>query len=97
MILDTGNFLATSTLKQLLVVVIINIGMFTIFIGHTPKIQKHIKNERNDIIIFAKLSALTGFCWIFGFVYRWTDIQLFSYLFIIFNASQGLFIFFLRN
>ena len=58
-----------------------------------PKIQKDIRHERNDIVIFAKLSSLTGFCWIFGFVYSWTDIQTFSYLFIVFNASQGVFIF----
>ena len=58
-----------------------------------PKIQKDIRHERNDIVIFAKLSSLTGFCWIFGFVYSWTNVQAFSYLFIVFNASQGVFIF----
>ena len=58
-----------------------------------PKLQKDIKHERNDIVIFAKLSSLTGLCWTFGFVYSWTDIQAFSYLFIVLNASQGVFIF----
>ena len=59
-----------------------------------PKIQNDIRHERNDIVIFAKLSSLTGFCWIFGFVYSWTNVQAFSYLFIVFNASQGVFIFY---
>ena len=75
---------------------ITNMAMFVSFICKIikmPKLQKDVKNERNDIIIFAKLSTLTGFCWIFGFFYRWTDIQTFSYLFIILNGSQGVLIF----
>ena len=58
-----------------------------------PKIQKDVRHERNETVIFAKLSSLTGFCWIFGFVYSWTGILAFSYLFIVLNASQGIFIF----
>ena len=62
-------------------------------IVNMPKLQKDVKRERNDIMIFAKLSTLTGLCWIFGFIYLLVDIQLFSYLFIILNASQGVFLF----
>ena len=53
-------------------VVITNLFMFIIFICKvikTPKIRRNVKHERNDIVIFAKLSTLTGFCWAFGFVY----------------------------
>ena len=77
-------------------VVITNLVMFIICICKvikTPKIRRNVKHERNDIIIFAKLSTLTGLCWVFGFVYILTDIEAFSYLFIISNASQGIFIF----
>ena len=62
-------------------------------IVNMPKLQKDVKHERNDMMIFAKLSTLTGLCWIFGFIYLLVDIQLFSYLFIILNASQGVFLF----
>ena len=77
-------------------VIITNLFMFIIFICKvikTPKIRRNVKHERNHMVIFAKLSTLTGFCWVFGFVYILTDIQAFSYLFIILNASQGVFIF----
>ena len=77
-------------------VIIINIILFCSVVRkiiNMPKIKKDIRHERNDVVIFAKLSSLTGLCWIFGFVYSWTDIQTFSYLFIVLNASQGVFIF----
>ena len=77
-------------------VIIINMVLFCSVVRkiiNMPKIKKDIRHERNDVVIFAKLSSLTGCCWIFGFVYSWTDIQIFSYLFIVLNASQGVFIF----
>ena len=77
-------------------VIITNLMMFAFFIYKiktAPVVKKDVKNERNDIIIFAKLSTLTGFTWIFGFIYSWTDIELFSYLFIILNATQGVLLF----
>ena len=78
-------------------VIVANFIMFLIFvikIKRTPVIKKDVKNERNDMIVFAKLSSLTGFSWIFGFIYSWTDIEVFSYLFIVLNALQGVFLFF---
>ena len=77
-------------------VIVTNFIMFLFFvikIKRTPVIKKDVKNERNDMIVFAKLSSLTGFTWIFGFIYSWTDIEVFSYLFIVLNASQGVFLF----
>ena len=77
-------------------VIITNLIMFLIFIvkvKRAPTVNKDVKNERNDIIIFAKLSSLTGFTWIFGFIYSWTDLEVFSCLFIVLNASQGVFLF----
>ena len=78
------------------IVIISNFIMFAFFIYKiktAPSVSKDVKNERNDIIIFAKLSTLTGFTWIFGFIYSWTDVEVFSYLFIILNATQGVFLF----
>lgn len=45
------------------------------------------------LIIYIKITCITGITWIFGFVYQWTLIDLLSYIFIFLNASQGLFIF----
>lgn len=76
-------------------VVLANLFMFlfvVIKIKRQPSIQKNVQNERNNIIIFAKLSTITGIGWLFGFLQSWTDIQTFSYIFIIFNAGQGVFI-----
>lgn len=79
------------------IIVLSNIFMFifVIFkIKRTPVVQKSVQNERNDIIIFAKLSSITGATWTFGFLYIWTDLTVMSYLFILMNASQGVFIMF---
>ena len=77
------------------IVVIVNISMFTaivIKLKRAPTVNKNVKNERNYFIVFAKLSTITGATWLFGFVYMWTGITAFSFLFIILNGSQGLFI-----
>ena len=79
----------------LAIVIISNLGMLVaviVKIKQTSSVSKNVQNERNDIIIFAKLSTITGGTWIFGFIYLWTDIKLFSYVFIVLNASQGLFL-----
>ncbi|XP_045197494.2 uncharacterized protein LOC123552138 [Mercenaria mercenaria] len=78
-------------------VVISNLSMFTfviIKIKRTPSVQKNVQNERNDLIVFAKLSTITGATWVFGFLYMWTSSTALSYMFIVLNASQGLFIMF---
>ena len=80
----------------LTVVIVANLLMFlwTVYqLLRMPEIQKDVKNKRNDVIIFAKLSTLTGFSWIFGFIFSWTGVKVFSYLFIVLNASQGVFLF----
>ena len=78
------------------VVVVANLLMFLWTVCQLlrmPEIQKDVKNKRNDVIIFAKLSTLTGFTWIFGFIFSWTGVKVFSYFFIVLNASQGVFLF----
>ncbi|WAQ97231.1 hypothetical protein MAR_029921 [Mya arenaria] len=63
-------------------------------IKRSPSVQKNVKNERSDLEIFVKLSPITGMTWIFGLINSFTQISFFSYLFIVLNASQGVFLFF---
>lgn len=76
-------------------VVVCNLCLFTgviIKIKRSPSVHRHVKHERNDLIVFAKLSTITGATWIFGFLYTWTNVTAMSYLFIILNGGQGVFI-----
>ncbi|XP_060583357.1 uncharacterized protein LOC132739620 [Ruditapes philippinarum] len=76
-------------------VILMNIAMFCVVVY---KIQKHPMlassnpKERQNITVFAKLSTITGMTWIFGFIYTFTQIETFAFIFIILNAGQGLFI-----
>ena len=77
------------------IVVVSNMCLFIRFIykiRKLPDLKKDIKNERNYILVFAKLSTLTGITWVFGYIYVWSRVKVFSYLFIILNASQGIFL-----
>ena len=77
------------------VIILNNFTMFLyviIKVSRLPEVKKNTKHERRNIIIFAKLSTLTGLTWIFAYIYQWTGVKAFAYLFIVANASQGLFI-----
>ena len=77
------------------IVILCNLVMFVyviIKVSTLPDVKKNTKHERRNVIIFAKLSTLTGLTWVFAYIYQWTGIEAFAYLFIIANASQGLFI-----
>ena len=79
------------------VVIICNFLMFLyviIKVSRLPDVKKNTKHERKNIIIFAKLSTLTGLTWAFAYIYQWTEVKAFAYLFIVANASQDLFIMF---
>ncbi|KAL5008185.1 hypothetical protein ScPMuIL_013766 [Solemya velum] len=76
-------------------VVISNIVMFFVVIWSIhgmPEVQKNAKNERNNLVIYIKLSTVTGAAWIFGFVYQWTGSTALVYIFIVLNCCQGIFI-----
>ncbi|KAH3789055.1 hypothetical protein DPMN_167222 [Dreissena polymorpha] len=78
-------------------VIITNALMFVkvvINIRRSQNIKRHVANDRNEIGIFVKLSTLTGFTWVFGLVDSITNLTPFAYIFIILNASQGVFLFF---
>ena len=61
-------------------------------ISHAIKIKGNKSSERNNVVIYMKMSTLTGFCWIFGFLGILTKAKVFEILFILTNASQGLFL-----
>ena len=47
-------------------------------------------SDRNNILIYLKMSTLTGVCWLFGFLRILSSSDVFEVLFILANASQGL-------
>ena len=61
-------------------------------ISRTPKPHGTKSVDRNNALIYIKMSTLTGMCWIFGFLRLWTEIEIFELLFVLTNASQGLFL-----
>lgn len=76
-------------------VLVANVAMFVFVIVKVmrmPDMAASSNHERNNIIIFVKLSTITGLTWVFGFLYQFTEIILFGYAYIIFNAGQGVFI-----
>ena len=50
------------------------------------------KKEKSFLLIYARLSSLTGITWIVGYLQLLLSHEVFEYLFILFNASQGIFI-----
>ncbi|KAL5008158.1 hypothetical protein ScPMuIL_013739 [Solemya velum] len=76
-------------------VVIANIIMFLVVvyrIHSLPSVKKHSVQERNNFLIYVKLSTLTGVSWMFEFIYQWTGITVFQYLSIVTSCGQGVFI-----
>ncbi|XP_069127595.1 uncharacterized protein [Argopecten irradians] len=49
--------------------------------------------DQISIIVYMKLSCLTGASWIFGLLFTWIKLDLFGYIFVILTAGQGFFIF----
>ena len=77
-------------------IVVVNLGHYIAVIikmWRLPTVTSETKHTRNFFAIYAKLSTLTGITWVFGFVYVFTGVTALEYIFIIFNASQGVFIF----
>ena len=61
-------------------------------ISQTPRPDGSKSADRSNVVIYIKMSTLTGSCWIFGFLRILTELDVFEILFILANASQGLFI-----
>ena len=62
-------------------------------IERLPDVNSDNMTNRSTFNVYIKLTCLTGATWVFGFLYQWTLIHGLSYIFIVLNASQGLFIF----
>lgn len=76
-------------------VVLFNALMFVgvvISLQRRPNLQQRKDRNRQDFIIFVKLTSITGVSWVFGFLYEWLGIKVFSYLFIVLTGSQGLYL-----
>ena len=75
--------------------VIVNIILFTYVVVHINQTKRPgltLNYERNYFSIYARLSTLTGLTWLFGYIHILLKHEVTEYLFIIFNASQGVFI-----
>lgn len=78
------------------VAIVSNLIMFVyviIALKRLPKVRRNIKHDRNDLIVFTKLSSLTGVTWLFGFLYSWTGMIAFLYIFTVLNSTMGVFLF----
>ena len=59
-------------------------------VSKVPKMKRAQMRDRNNILIYLKMSTLTGVCWLFGFLRILSSSDVFEVLFILANASQGL-------
>ncbi|GFO37518.1 adhesion G-protein coupled receptor g6 [Plakobranchus ocellatus] len=75
--------------------VLVNIGMYiftTIKLQFTSNIASN-KTNRNNVLLYSKLSVVTGATWLFGFIFSWTQILFFAYAFTLTLPLLGLFLF----
>ena len=79
------------------IVIVVNVGLFLNvlhILSNRPAVESSNKKEPNNLKIYTKLSTLTGVTWIFGFIFQFTKLVLFDYLFIVLSGGQGCFVFF---
>ena len=88
--------LHTITFKlPLAVTLTINVCLFAYVVSMIRKsiVSKKVLNqERNYFAIYTRLSTLTGLTWMFGYLYIFIEHEIIEYVFIILNASQGVFV-----
>lgn len=78
------------------IIILVNISLFiatVLNISRRPSLRRDRKEEIKFLVVYAKMSTVTGLTWTFGFLYTLTNFHLFEYFFIILNASQGVFLF----
>ncbi|KAK3092907.1 hypothetical protein FSP39_008743 [Pinctada imbricata] len=79
------------------ILLVINLILFLVVIykiQRAPKMKAVNHNSRRNFLVFIKLSCITGLFWLVGFLYQWLKFAALGYVFIILNASQGVFIMF---
>ena len=75
--------------------IIVNLGLFgfvILKINQSRIASRELHGERSYFGAYVRLSTLTGLTWIFGYLYVFLKDETLEYLFIICNASQGVFI-----
>ena len=98
-----GNICYLSTYRMHLITFIIptvatvstNIAMFLYVVCKLQKASvasQKMNVERDYFKVYARLSTLTGITWTIGFILFFVNSDVIEYLFIIFNAGQGVFI-----
>ena len=77
-------------------IVLINLALFFVVIYKLHKHFDQIQHQENKthLSIYTKLSTLTGFSWIFGFLFELLEVNSLGIIFNILTASQGIFIMF---
>lgn len=78
------------------VLILFNIVLFILVVMVIRRSQNanlSSNQDRMSIMVYLKLSCLTGSSWILGFLYNWLKYEVVGYAFIILTASEGLFIF----
>jgi hypothetical protein len=73
-------------------VLLVNFVMFLCITSKISKMMTHETDVKERVVVFLKLSTITGFYWTFGYIYEATKIWVFEYLFIILNGGQGFFL-----
>ena len=61
-------------------------------IQRVPDIKSSTHGSRQNILVYIKLSCITGLFWLIGFIYQFLKLDVLEYVFIILNAGQGIFI-----
>ena len=75
-----------------IIVNLVLFGFVILKINRTNIASRDLHGERNYFGAYVRLSTLTGLTWIFGYLFIILKNETLEYLFIICNASQGLFI-----
>lgn len=76
-------------------VIVTNFFMFcyVIFKVKRSSVRKNVQRGRSDLMIFVKISSITGIAWVVGIINIWLNLSVLDYVFSVTNASQGVFVF----
>ena len=77
------------------ILILTNIMLFLIVvvrINNASIRSQNLNQERNYLAIYMRLSTITGLTWVFGYLNLLLSLEALEYVFIVLNASQGVFI-----
>ena len=83
----------------LAILILANIVLYVVVIVHIERTRlkrqpsTSTSDNRSLISAYMKMSTITGMTWIFGFVFMFTEQRWAEYMFVLLNATQGVFIF----